>query len=314
MNQTANDTLGRGAGDTGLGCEPLRHRLPAATRLGPVRLQVADLGRSVAYYETVLGFDARTLDERTVSLSASGADAPLVVLHERPGARSAEPRGRLGLFHFAILLPTREDLGSLLRHLWEVGERPGASDHLVSEALYLRDPDGLGIEVYRDRPRADWETMRGELRLETAPMDVASVLEAGAGTPWKGMPSGTAMGHAHLHVGELGEAEAFYHAALGLDVTTRSYPGALFLSAGGYHHHLGLNSWAGAAPPAGESEARLLEWSLELPERADLAAARARLERGGYDAEAADDETLLTQDPWGTRLRLTLAGTATADR
>ncbi|MEQ9569687.1 MAG: VOC family protein [Longimicrobiales bacterium] len=313
MNETAIDTLGHGVGDTGLGSGPLPTRLPATTRLGPVRLQVAELGRSVAYYGTVLGFEAKTLGEGTVSLSPSGADAPLVVLHERPGARPAAPRGRLGLFHFAILLPTREDLGSFLRHLSQLGERPGASDHLVSEALYLRDPDGLGIEVYRDRPRSDWETRSGELRMETAPMDVQSVLEAGVGAPWMGMPSGTAMGHLHLHVGELGEAEAFYHAALGLDVTTRSYPGALFLSVGGYHHHLGLNTWAGAVPPAGESEARLLEWRLELPERDDLSAARARLETAGYAAEPAGDEALLTRDPWGTRLRLTLAGCATAD-
>ena len=284
-----------------------QHRLPPQTRPGTVRLQVADLTRSVEYYKAVLGLEATRVDKGTVALAPTGGGRPLVVLDEYPDARPVPARGRLGLFHFAILLPSREALGSFMRHLSEMGEHPGASDHLVSEALYLRDPDGLGIEVYRDRPRSAWERTDGELRMETAPMDVERVLKAGAHLPWRGMPAGTVIGHTHLHVADLGEGEAFYHGALGFDVTTRSYPGALFLSAGGYHHHLGLNTWAGAAPQAGESDARLLEWTLEFPDSAGLQATAANLEAAGYAVTPSGGSAYVTRDPWGTQLRLTRA-------
>ena len=154
--------------------------------------------------------------------------------------------GQLGLYHFAILLPDRAALGRFVAHLARIGERAGASDHLVSEALYLSDPDGLGIEVYADRPRATWRyDGQRQLAMDTRPLDLNSLVQAAGGEPWTGMPAGTVMGHVHLHVGDIERAAAFYHAALGLDKVVWSYPGALFLSAGGYHHHVGLNTWAG---------------------------------------------------------------------
>jgi catechol 2,3-dioxygenase len=164
----------------------------------------------------------------------------------------------------------------------------------------LWDPDGLGIEVYADRPREEWQTNEGELVMATERLDLPSVIYAGGSITWSGMPAGTTMGHMHLSVGDLDVARAFYHRGLGLDATVWSYPGALFMSAGGYHHHLGTNTWAMGARAPIESDARLLDWELILPSQADIDATTANLRAGGYDAEAG-----LFPDPWGTNLRLT---------
>ena len=210
-----------------------------------------------------------------------GADRPLVHLVERPGVRRAH--GEFGLYHFAILLPDRAALGRFAAHLVAHDLRAGAADHLVSEALYLTDPDGLGIEVYADRPRSTWRANGRELAMASDPLDLRGVIAAGQGKPWDGMPDGTTMGHVHLHVGDLRQAEAFYHAEMGLDKMAWSYPGALFLAAGGYHHHLGLNTWS-RGPAASDDQARLLDWELVVPGK-------------GGDAVVAD--------PWGTSVRLT---------
>ena len=282
-----------------------RGRLPDALLLGPVRLQVADLSRSIGYYENVLGLRVLKREVRLATLAAHGEDRPLVGLVERLGAQPAPRRGRLGLYHFAILLPDRAALGRFVIHLAAAGVRAGASDHRVSEALYLTDPDGLGIEVYADRPRSEWEWNGAELVMGTDPLDVESVAAAAGWEPWRGMPPGTRMGHLHLHVGALDLAERFYGDALGFDAMVRGYPGALFLSAGGYHHHLGINTWAGPdALPPGEEQARLLEWSVALPGSGPAAAAARRVGAAGYAAVPSPDGWLLT-DPWGTTLRLT---------
>lgn len=290
------------------GIAPEGPRMPADLSLGPVHLQVSDLKRSLAYYQKVLGLRLVRRDEGLATLGPMSEDRPLVVLREHAGATPVPPSRRLGLYHFAILLPTRGDLGRFLRHLSELGERAGASDHVVSEALYLRDPDGLGIEVYADRPRASWELRGREIRMETDPMDVQDVLRVAGADRWEGMPRGTTMGHVHLHVGDLDVAAAFYHEGLGLDKTVWSYPGALFLSAGGYHHHLGLNVWADGAEPAGEHDARLLEWTLEVPGAESVAVAADRLESAGHPVQRASDQELLTRDPWGTPVRVRAAG------
>ena len=279
-------------------------RLPGATRLGPVSLQVADLARSLAFYEQVLGLRVQQRDDATATLTGAD-DAPLVRLHAKPDARPMSARGRLGLYHFAILLPDRSALGRFVRHLGALGVRAGAGDHLVSEAFYLQDPDGLGIEVYADRPRDTWRRQGRELMMATDPVDMSGLVAAAGDAPWIGMPAGTVMGHVHLHVGDLPTAGAFYAEGLGFDRMVTRYPGALFLAAGGYHHHLGTNTWAGsgARTPTAD-DARLLEWTVVLPDAQSVAAAAASLTRHGASltTEAGDD--VLATDPWGTTVRI----------
>ena len=224
--------------------------LPADAHIGSVSLTVTDLERSVSFYRDVLGFKELVHKDSTSLLSADGGRA-LVYLHERRDA-VAKPRRSTGLFHFAILVPSRAALGRSLRRLadrqWPLS---GVADHLVSEALYLNDPDGLGIEIYRDRPRETWRTSNGEVAMATDPLDVQAVVaEPGAEMPWQGLDAGTVIGHVHLHVPRIEDGEAFFCGEIGFEATVRGYPGALFVSAGGYHHHLGMNTWVGVGAPS----------------------------------------------------------------
>ena len=300
--QTTTDPA-HGVREYPYGITPPGFRLPDATRIGRVRLQVADLVRSLAYYERVLGLRVlrRTTDE--AALGAEGADTPLVELRALPGARSVPRRGRLGLYHFAILLPERAALGRFVRHLSDLGEYAGMSDHFVSEAVYLTDPDGLGIEVYADRPRSAWRYHGRQLAMTTEPLDVHDLLRAAGDTPWTGMPAGTVIGHVHFYVDDLERAAAFYHAGLGFDKVVWSYPGALFMSAGGYHHHLGTNTWAAGAPRAEADDARLLDWEVVVPRADDAEAAARSLTAAGYTVTRGD-HAWLAADPWGTTLRI----------
>jgi len=205
------------------GISPPAYRLPETTHVGAVHLQVSDLQQSLSYYEQVLGLASRHITSESAILSADAADKPLVMLHTRSGIIPAG-RGAFGLFHFAILLPDRAALGRFAAHLTSFDLKVGMADHLVSEAIYLWDPDGLGIEVYADRPRNTWRHHDRELAMTTDPLDIERVIAAGGGEQWTGAPRGTTMGHVHLHVGSLAEAEAFYHRALGLDKTVWNYP------------------------------------------------------------------------------------------
>ncbi|HEY3286041.1 MAG TPA: VOC family protein [Gemmatimonadaceae bacterium] len=284
------------------GLQPTAYRLPDATRLGRARLQVTSLARSLDFYTNVLGFRVLARHDDYATLGAHDDDRAILEL--RDGASKPVPRGgRQGLFHFAILLPDRASLGRFLVHLVAIGAHAGSSDHLVSEALYLSDPDGLGIEVYADRPRDTWKHEGRELSMATIPLDTRSVAEAGADETWRGMPAGTTLGHMHLHVGSLEEARAFYHDGLGFDLVVWSYPGALFFSAGGYHHHLGTNTWAAGRPSAAADEARLLDWEIVLPDSAALDAACAQLASRGY-VPTASAQGWSFRDPWGTQFTL----------
>ena len=285
------------------GIAPPGYRLPDRTRLGAVRLQVADVGRSLDYYQRVLGLRVLDREDGRAALAAEGEEEPLVVLHERPGVRPVPRSGLLGLYHFAILVPDRAALGRFVAHLGRLGEYAGSADHAVSEALYLTDPDGLGIEVYADRPRSQWQHHNRQLHMTTDRLDIRSLLTAAGDQAWTGMPSGTTMGHVHLHVGDLERAEGFYHRALGFDKVVWSYPGALFLSAGGYHHHLGNNTWS-SGPPASGEDARLLQWTIVLPAAADVADAARSLGAAGNDVQESE-EGVVAADPWGTSVRLT---------
>jgi catechol 2,3-dioxygenase len=258
-----------------------------------------------AFYERAIGL--RTLERSADTARLGAGDRPAVELVGRPGV-SRRPQGTTGLFHLAILLPSRADLARALRRVAEAGWRlTGASDHLVSEALYLRDPEDNGIEIYRDRPREEWRYVDGELQMATLPLDLDGVLgEADTAAVTNGMPAGTRLGHVHLEVSDLTAAERFYHGLLGFDVTVRSYPGALFLSAGGYHHHIGLNTWAGARAPAPPGSLGLRWFEVVLPSAAELAELSDRLEAAGVEARAPD-HGLLVEDPAGIGVLLRAA-------
>lgn len=234
--------------------------LPADAHIGQVTLRVRNREQSTTFYRDVLGFESTS-----ESLRPPGGRV-LIELHEQPDA-ILKPRRSTGLYHFAILVPSRAALGRSLRRLaekrWPIS---GAADHLVSEALYLSDPDGLGIEIYRDRPRDTWRTgPTGELAMATDPLDLQAVHdEPGADSPWAGLESGTVMGHVHLHVAHLDAAESFYCGRIGFEPMLRGYPGALFVAAGGYHHHLGLNTWVGpGSPPPPANAVGLRSFTIE---------------------------------------------------
>lgn len=290
-----------------VGVRPPHHLVPSGVQLGTITLQVADLGRSLDFYQRVLGFTVHGHPEgdgqRRAALGRPGGRA-LLELRELPGARPVRSRGRLGLYHFALLLPARADLGRFLRHALALGVRVGHADHHVSEAVYLQDPDGLGVEVYRDRPRDAWRvTPEGEIIVVSDALDVKAVVAAAEGTAWQGLPEGTALGHLHFHVGDLEQAVRFYHDGLGFPKVAWSYPGALFLGAGGYHHHVGLNTWAAGSEPAGDGDARLLTWDLLLPDQAAVDATAGSLEQAGFRAGFTETGALAS-DPWGITVRV----------
>jgi catechol 2,3-dioxygenase len=271
--------------------------------MGAVRLTVADLDRARNFYRDVIGLKELSTQNGTVRLGAD--DRPIVELVGDPDA-PPRPPGTSGLFHLAILVPSRPDLARALQRVAEAGWRlSGASDHLVSEALYLSDPEGNGIELYRDRPREEWPVRDGVLQMDTLPLDLDGVLgELRREDAGSGMASGTRMGHVHLNVGDLTAAEAFYSGALGFDVTVRGYPGALFVSAGGYHHHLGLNTWAGeGAPPPPPGCRGLRQFVIVLPSAESLAAEEDLLREAGFEPMRDEDRVSAT-DPSGNRMEL----------
>ena len=263
--------------------------LDPRTTVGHVHLRVADLDRALEFYRDALGFREAWRGGQTVMLSADGG-YPFAVGLTATADPPQEPRRRCGLYHSAFLLPGRAALGRLLRRLLEREVAlDGASDHSVSEALYLRDPDGNGVELYADRPREQWSRHADEVQMDSRPLDLRDLLAAGGDRSAPAV-EGTRLGHIHLRVSELARAEKFYHGALGFDVVLRRYQGALFLSAGGYHHHLGTNVWAGQGiPPAATSGPGLWYFTVALPSRADLDAETARVvSHGGASGPAAD--------------------------
>jgi catechol 2,3-dioxygenase len=277
------------------------------TTMGAVRLTVSDVDRSRMFYERALGLRATDGEDGAVALRA--ADGPsLVHLHGDSSAPRLDPR-RTGLFHLAVLVPSRRDLAFALARLaaasWPLD---GASDHLVSEALYLSDPDGNGIEIYRDRPRNEWRRTDGQLQMATLALDLQSVARelSAVGEPQPGAPAGTRIGHTHLQVSELERIEAFYAGVLGFDVTVRGYPGALFVSAGGYHHHLGLNTWnSRGSGPAAPGSIGLRSFAVQLPDGPALDAVLGRLDDAGLATEVDPvRDTHIVRDPSGNAVEL----------
>lgn len=241
------------------------------TTLGPVSLTISDLGRSLAFYRDRLGFQLHRQDGNTAHLGGGGSD--LVLLTENKNARRYQKTS--GLYHFAIRVPSRLELAQVIRRVLETRTPvQGFADHLVSEALYLPDPDGIGIEVYHDLPREQWQFVNGQLRMATDPIDMDGVMGelTGHPEPWRGLHPGADMGHMHLHVANIRQAETFYHDVLGFDMMLQYGPTASFLSAGGYHHHVGFNTWAGVGAPPPPSNAVGLRWfAIHLPNENELA-------------------------------------------
>lgn len=286
--------------------------LPDLTRIGLVELQISELGRSERFYTEALGFRAFDRESGRLLLSATGRRPIHLALVERPGAVPKPPRST-GLFHLAIRYPTRRALARALKRLTDLGwPLQGFSDHRVSEAIYLADPDGLGLELYRDRPRESWPMRGNQVAMTTEPLDLPDLMATLPDAPesWEGIDPGADIGHVHLQVPDLESARKFYHLDLGLDVTQENYAGALFLSAGGYHHHVGLNVWAGrGAPPPPENAVGLRAFSFRVPGQQALSQACERLRGAGRRVEALGDKwpdpACQVMDPQGIRIFMT---------
>jgi catechol 2,3-dioxygenase len=278
------------------------------TKIGSVELRVRDIQRVREFYEQVLGLDVLDRDGSVLSLGVDPKRV-LVRLHVDPDA-AQRPRGTTGLYHFAILLPERRELAIVFKRLLQNAyPLQGASDHYVSEAVYLADPEGNGIEVYADRPRSSWYSPEGQMRMGTVALDVDDLLSTigEGGSDHSRLPEGTRIGHIHLHVADLENAIEFYRDVVGFDLMMLYGPSVGFLSAGGYHHHIGLNTWAGVgAPRPPDNSTGLIEYSILDPEGDDLEAIAARAESSGLDPVISDKGVELV-DPSGNKLKVALA-------
>lgn len=259
--------------------------LPAGTSLGAVTLSVANIARSLEFYVDTLGFTL--IDKNALQATIGGADnVPLVHLHEVPDAEPRPVQGSPGVYHFAVLLPSRVALGTFVEVLAKYNIPVGASDHLVSEAFYISDPDGIGIEIYADRPRSEWRETNGQLDMATLPIDIPSLRAAADGREWAGVPAGTTIGHLHFHASDLPASEHFYEHVLGFDSILKQGNALHFFSTGGYHHHIGANTWARGA--YSEHVAALTEWELLLPDEQSKTPIRERAGVSGDEIVGPD--------------------------
>ncbi|CAM3824190.1 VOC family protein [Mesobacillus thioparans] len=277
------------------------HQKPI-TFVGQVNIKVQDLQRSIAFYEKVIGFQ---LMEQTDSSASFTADGKTVILTIEQPANVIPKQGRTtGLYHFAILLPERSDLAKIVLHFMKAGVRFGSSDHLVSEALYLSDPDGNGIEVYRDRQPSEWEWKNGEVKMTVDPLDFEDLISGVEQEPWEALPAGTVMGHIHLHVADLKKAEEFYLNGLGFEVVCRYGHQAIFISDGKYHHHIALNTWNGVgAPTPPENSVGLSSYTLILSDETKLARIVDQLEKMNISVSKEHDY-YVTTDPSSNKIVL----------
>jgi catechol 2,3-dioxygenase len=279
---------------------------PPVTFVSQVNIKVQNLKRSLTFYQEVIGFKVYEETERSAKLTADGKTVLLSI--EQPSDVTPKKGRTTGLYHYALLLPDRTDLAKVMKHLLKSGyPLQGASDHLVSEALYLADPDGNGIEIYTDRPASKWEWNEQHVVMATEALDAENLLEEGKEETWNGLPEGTVMGHIHLHVAELVKTEEFYTKGLGFEVVSRYGPQALFISSGKYHHHIGLNTWNGVGAPKPPANSVGLEsYTLVLPDEVSLKDTVARLEEIGAQVED-ENGIFITADPSGNQIRLETA-------
>ncbi|ADO56760.1 VOC family protein [Paenibacillus polymyxa] len=274
------------------------------TKIGQVSLKVSNLERSIQFYTEVVGLQLLRQTADTAELTVDGKHA-LLILNYIENAVILPRQSVAGLYHFAILLPNRVALGLSLRNLLAHEIEIGQGDHDVSEALYIHDPDNNGIEIYADRPRDQWKRdAHGFYMMGTGPVDAEDLIAISENLPWQGLPQGTVIGHVHFHVSNLRTAQQFYCDVLGFDITCRYGSSALFVSAGGYHHHMGLNIWAGeGAPPAPEQAAGLDYFELIVPDQQELDAITARLTAAGYGLQKRDG-ALYVADPFRIQIKL----------
>ncbi|WLR55862.1 VOC family protein [Mesobacillus subterraneus] len=279
---------------------------PPVTFVRQVNLKVENLERSLAFYEEIIGFKVYEKTDTTAQLTADGKTVLLSI--EQPSNIIPKKGRTTGLYHFALLLPDRTDLAKILKHFLQTGyPLQGASDHLVSEALYLADPDGNGIEIYIDRPASKWEWNDQQVVMATEALHAENLLAEGKEQTWNGLPAGTVMGHIHLHVAELVKTEEFYTKGLGFEVVSRYGPQALFISSGKYHHHIGLNTWNGVgAPTPPANSVGLDSFSIVLPDEVSLKETVARLKEIGVEV-SDENGTFITADPSGNQIRLETA-------
>lgn len=272
--------------------------------IGLVQIRVSNLERSLAFYQNVVGLSVLRQSGREVEMTADGQNV-LLILREIENAKVLRRNSVAGLYHFAILVPDRPSLGLVLRNLINSGIEVGQGDHLVSEALYIQDPDNNGIEIYRDRPKDMWKhDAAGHVVMATDPVDVDGLLAASEGLPWNGLPAGTVIGHVHFHVGDLGKAKKFYIDLLGFELTAHYGDAAMFISAGGYHHHIGLNVWAGKGAPAAPTDAAGIDYfTLRLPNEEERTAVVERVREAGYTV-VEENGVPAFKDPWNIGIRL----------
>ncbi|MEH7010510.1 VOC family protein [Neobacillus niacini] len=275
------------------------------TFVGHVKIKVENLERSLKFYQDVLGFDILEQTTSTVELTSDGKTS--IISLEQPENAIPKQGRTTGLYHFAILLPERSDLANIVINLVEKGIKFGSSDHLVSEALYLDDPDGNGIEIYIDRDPSEWSWKVEEVAMTVDPLDFKNLLTTvNSGKTWQGMPEGTVMGHIHLHVSELKKTEEFYVKGLGFDVVNRYGGQALFLSAGKYHHHIGVNTWNGVgAPTPSRNSVGLESFTLILPNDDARNQVVSNLKKIGSNV-LLENNKFITHDPSGNRVELAI--------
>jgi catechol 2,3-dioxygenase len=275
-------------------------RIDPRTSIGSVMLAVKNLEETAGFYQNAIGLEILKTEEDQISLGVDGSI--LVELIHRPDGQAYPMRP--GLYHMAILVPSRQDLGHWLEHFTKQGLRlTGVADHLVSEALYLSDPEGNGIEIYRDRPREDWTYVDGELVMDTLALDLYPLLEDAHKRPFSGMAEGTKIGHVHLQVNNLQETTAYYRDVVGFDLTT-GIPAASFVSAGGYHHHIGLNTWRSLhAEKRPDDALGLVGYQIVLPDEDALNAHLSTLEERGEEIDRSRAYPQVT-DPSGNNIQL----------
>ena len=273
-------------------------RLPDGLQLGPAALRVSDAGRALDFYVNKVGLTLRERTETTAMLGTSELDVLRLDIKPGIGPRNYK---ETGLYHIAILVPDRPSLGAAIARLASNNVKLGAADHLVSEAIYIWDPDNNGIEIYRDRPREEWTWAGDQVQMKNSPLDFEGLLaqpdiESLARAPMK---AGTRIGHIHLEVDDLAKVRAFYGEIVGFSPTA-TLPGAQFLSAGGYHHHLGTNIWDSRnGPLASPDTAGISLMTIELPDDVSAQALKARLEAAGTGT-AANGNGFDFVDPWLT--------------